>query len=251
METKYQHIKESFSKEAYLKIKDKQDINDQNLDLIAFDLIPSDDPDRPFLDAKLEGETPFASIKESKVIACFAGVAIGDALGSFLEGVRLDYTRNYFQGFENIHETLQKEDLDILRCQPGQYTDDTSMSLCLADSLILHNLNYNGPDTRFRFFHWYFSGYNNGRNKETDPAERYSVGIGGTTYNSCMDFAKNPMPKVPNYGKNGKQNANGTIMRFAPIPIALAMMSKKAWRLQSSRVMLHMTVRKLLNVADY
>jgi len=139
-------------------------------------------------------------------------VAIGDALGSFLEGVRLD---------------LQKEDLDILRCQPGQYTDDTSMSLCLADSLILHDLRFNGPDTRFRFYHWYFSGYNNGRNHEKDPAERYSTGIGGTTYNACMDFAKNPMPKVPNPGKDGKQNANGTIMRFAPIPIAYSHDLKK------------------------
>ncbi len=140
MNSQSYYLQSSFSEEAYLQIKDKKDINDQNLDLIAFDLIPSDDPDRQNLDAKLQGKVKFDSIKESKAIACFAGVAIGDALGSFLEGVGLDYKRNYLQGFENIHETLQKEDLDILRCQPGQYTDDTSMSLCLTDSLIVNNL---------------------------------------------------------------------------------------------------------------
>ena len=45
----------------------------------------------------------------------------------------------------------------------GQWTDDTSMSLCLADSLLVVALNdiYSGSDLRCRFWQWWNTGYKN------------------------------------------------------------------------------------------
>lgn len=61
-----------------------------------------------------------------RAIGCLLGLAVGDALGTTLEFTRRD-----------AHPPLT----DMVgggpfRLQPGEWTDDTSMALCLADSLI-------------------------------------------------------------------------------------------------------------------
>ena len=42
----------------------------------------------------------------------------------------------------------------------GQWTDDCSMGLCIADSLLCKD-GFNGADMRARFWNWWFRGYNN------------------------------------------------------------------------------------------
>ncbi len=43
------------------------------------------------------------------------------------------------------------------RLAPGQWTDDTSMGLCLADSLLTEG-EYNGANVRVWFWNWYARG---------------------------------------------------------------------------------------------
>ncbi|HVA32774.1 MAG TPA: ADP-ribosylglycohydrolase family protein [Candidatus Baltobacteraceae bacterium] len=60
-------------------------------------------------------------------VGCLVGLAVGDALGTTLEFSRRDerppVTNLVGGGPFNL--------------QPGEWTDDTSMALCLADSLLL------------------------------------------------------------------------------------------------------------------
>ena len=188
------------------------------MELVDYDLIHPNDPERVIVHKKLKGVEPFSSITEAKAISSFCGASIGDALGHFLEGCDLSYERNYLKGFENVEDTL-KGDCDFLRCKKGQYTDDTGLALAMADSLLVNNLKINCMDLRYRFYCWFFRAYNNGRAPETDDYEKYSTGIGGVTYNTLLSFAKNPQEKVDNWGK-GNNNGNGAIMRIAPVPIA-------------------------------
>ena len=36
-------------------------------------------------------------------------------------------------------------------CKYGQFTDDTALSLCMADSLLVNKFKFNGVDLRYRF----------------------------------------------------------------------------------------------------
>ena len=57
---------------------------------------------------------------------CLLGLAVGDAVGTTLE-FRSPGT------FEPIEDMLGGGPFQL---KPGQWTDDTSMALCLADSLV-------------------------------------------------------------------------------------------------------------------
>ena len=60
---------------------------------------------------------------------CLVGLAVGDAVGTTLE-FRKPGT------FEPISDMVGGGPFGL---RPGYWTDDTSMALCLADSLITHN----------------------------------------------------------------------------------------------------------------
>jgi ADP-ribosylglycohydrolase len=60
--------------------------------------------------------------------------------------------------------------------KPGQWTDDTSMGLCLADTLIERKGLFCPIDLQNKFMMWWYCSYNNGfRNEEI---KRTSVGLG-------------------------------------------------------------------------
>ena len=44
------------------------------------------------------------------------------------------------------------------RLQPGQWTDDTSMALCLAESLV-EKQGFDASDQMSRYVRWYREGY--------------------------------------------------------------------------------------------
>jgi ADP-ribosylglycohydrolase len=79
---------------------------------------------------------------------CHLGLAIGDALGTTLE----------FQvpgSFAPIHDIVGGGPFGLA---PGQWTDDTSMTLCLAASLILCK-GFDPVDQLQRYLKWYREGY--------------------------------------------------------------------------------------------
>jgi ADP-ribosylglycohydrolase len=75
------------------------------------------------------------------------------------------------KGFKEIHEKVQAKVLNK-RGPVGVWTDDCSMALCLADSLLLNNFQLDPIDLRRRFLLWINCGLNNG-------GRRYSIGLGG------------------------------------------------------------------------
>jgi ADP-ribosylglycohydrolase len=91
---------------------------------------------------------------------------------------------------------------------PGEWTDDTSMALCLADSLIEKG-GFDPIDQLERYVRWYHTGYlsSNGR--------CFDIGI--TTCNSLHRFEQNhePFPGPTSPPTAG----NGSLMRLAPVPM--------------------------------
>jgi ADP-ribosyl-[dinitrogen reductase] hydrolase len=63
---------------------------------------------------------------EERYRGCLLGLAVGDAMGSSLEF-------NYPGCFEPITDMIGGGPFNL---NPGEWTDDTSMGLCLAESLI-------------------------------------------------------------------------------------------------------------------
>jgi ADP-ribosyl-[dinitrogen reductase] hydrolase len=76
------------------------------------------------------------------------GLAVGDALGTTLEFMRPGT-------FEPITDLAGG---GPFRLKPGQWTDDTSMALCLAESLI-ECRGFDAMDQLTRYCRWYRDGH--------------------------------------------------------------------------------------------
>ena len=94
---------------------------------------------------------------------------------------------------------------------PGEWTDDTSMALCLADSLI-ETGGFDPIDQLERYVRWYRTGYlsSNGR--------CFDIGI--TTSDALHRFERThepyPGPDAPH------TSGSGSLMRLAPVPMFYA-----------------------------
>lgn len=133
---------------------------------------------------------------KDKFIGSLVGLAVGDALGASVEFLKRD---SYF-----IKEYRKGGRYDVLL---GEYTDDTAMSLCLCESLILNG--FNEANQLELYLKWLECGYMSANNK--------SIGIGITTYKSLMDFKKNKNTISTRANKNSA--GNGSLMRIAPIAL--------------------------------
>eukprot|EP00443_Scrippsiella_acuminata_P038749 CAMPEP_0115244612 /NCGR_PEP_ID=MMETSP0270-20121206/40074_1 /TAXON_ID=71861 /ORGANISM="Scrippsiella trochoidea, Strain CCMP3099" /LENGTH=346 /DNA_ID=CAMNT_0002659747 /DNA_START=60 /DNA_END=1098 /DNA_ORIENTATION=- len=101
--------------------------------------------------------------------------------------------------------------------KPGQWTDDTSMGLCLADSLLVCG-GYDGSDIRLRFWNWWNRGYNN--TFRLDEERSASVGLGGNVSLSLLVMTQSRDQDLkPRFEGLGDDAGNGSVMRLAPVPI--------------------------------
>jgi len=96
------------------------------------------------------------------------------------------------------------------RLQPGQWTDDFSMALCVGDQLLVDG-EFNPRNLRMRFLCWWAYGYN------TAFRDRSSVGLGGNISQSFDEF----LTEKTEYTTAGDlfTSGNGSVMRLSPIPI--------------------------------
>lgn len=145
--------------------------------------------------------TPAVNYKMSfldKAQGALIGLAIGDALGTTLE----------FSSRQRA-QTAQIEMVGggPFSLPPGYWTDDTSMALCLADSLI--EKGFNTKDQMDRYVQWYDNGYRSSTDKCFD--------IGRTTLRSLALYKKTANPECGIAGESAA--GNGSIMRLAPIVI--------------------------------
>ncbi|EFI36077.1 ADP-ribosylation/Crystallin J1 [Desulfonatronospira thiodismutans ASO3-1] len=129
---------------------------------------------------------------------CLAGLAAGDAVGTTVEFM----TRG---GFEPLRDMVGGGPFNL---RPGQWTDDTSMALCLAESLIEKG-GFDARDQMERYCRWMETGYLS------------STG-------SCFDIGSTVAAALQRYRKTGepysgsthpRSAGNGTIMRLAPVPM--------------------------------
>ncbi len=130
--------------------------------------------------------------------ACLVGLAAGDAVGTTVE----------FRArgsFEPMTDMVGGGPFDL---EVGQWTDDTSMALCLATSL-LDCGEFNPMDQMDRYSRWYREGYLSSNGECFD--------IGNTVFLALADYQKT---RNPYSGSTHPNTAgNGSIMRLAPIPM--------------------------------
>jgi ADP-ribosyl-[dinitrogen reductase] hydrolase len=136
--------------------------------------------------------------QRDRAIGCFIGLAVGDALGAPVE-------------FKEVGEFVPVTDYragGAFRLPEGYWTDDTSMALCLADSIIEHS-EIREFDILERFSRWYKLGENSSIGRCFD--------IGNTTRRSLERFlaAGKYTPAEDDFYEAG----NGSIMRFAPVAV--------------------------------
>lgn len=147
---------------------------------------------------------------------CLLGLAAGDALGTTLE----------FRPPGSFRPIADMVGGGPFGLEPGEWTDDTSMALCLAESLVERG-GFEPADQLERYCRWRREGHlsSNGR----------CFDIGGTVAGALSRFERT---REPFCGPTDPHTAgNGSIMRLAPVPLAYAGSSREAVRLsgESSR----------------
>ncbi|MBK1716400.1 ADP-ribosylglycohydrolase family protein [Thiocystis violacea] len=129
------------------------------------------------------------------------GLAVGDALGTTLEFTRPG-------SFQPIDDMVGG---GPFRLAPGQWTDDTAMALCLAESLI-ERAGFDPEDQMRRYLRWRDEGYWSSTGRCFD--------IGNTIAAALARFESGADPYA---GSTDPHSAgNGSLMRLAPVPLAFA-----------------------------
>ena len=145
----------------------------------------------------LTDDTAVAEVRD-RAQGALIGLALGDALGTTLE----------FSARDTLPPVTALVGGGPFRLAPGAWTDDTSMALCLADSL----LGRNGLDARDlveRFCRWYEEGYN------SVTGECFDIGV--TTCEALRSYRATGEPLA---GSTDPRSArNGSLMRLAPVAI--------------------------------
>ncbi len=132
---------------------------------------------------------------------CLLGLAACDALGTTLEFKRPG-------AFDPIDDMIGGGPFGL---EPGQWTDDTSMALCLAKSLIESD-GFDPLDQMQRYVRWWREGYMS--------SLTYCFDIGNTVRASLMRFYDTGDPYS---GSTDPMSAgNGALMRLAPVSMYFA-----------------------------
>jgi ADP-ribosyl-[dinitrogen reductase] hydrolase len=141
---------------------------------------------------------------------CLLGLAAGDALGTTLE----------FQEpgeFTPLTDMVGGGPFDL---KPGEWTDDTSMALCLAESLITQR-DFDPIHQLETYVQWWRQGHLSVKGRCFD--------IGITTAGALQRFEAHRQ-QYP--GSTDPEAAgNGSLMRLAPAPLAFAGSPERAIRL--------------------
>ena len=134
---------------------------------------------------------------EDRAQGALLGLAIGDAIGTTVEFKRRG-------SFEPVTDMVGG---GVFKLKPGQWTDDTSMALCLAASLI--EKGWDLHDQMSRYLRWSTEGYmsSNGR--------CFDIGI--ATRGALERFKRTGDPVAGDPSPNSA--GNGSMMRLAPVPI--------------------------------
>ncbi|MDO9084698.1 MAG: ADP-ribosylglycohydrolase family protein [Anaerolineaceae bacterium] len=132
----------------------------------------------------------------NRFLGSLLGLAVGDAVGTTVE----------FKSRGSFEPVTDMTGGGPFGLPPGAWTDDTSMALCLATSLLEKN-GFDAEDQMGRYWRWYQEGYLSSTGRCFD--------IGTTTLNALENFHSlgNPFSG----STDPKSAGNGSIMRLAPV----------------------------------
>ena len=132
----------------------------------------------------------------SRFRGAMLGLATGDALGTTLE----------FRSPGTFTPITEMTGGGPFNLKPGQWTDDTSMALCLAESLIEKG-RFDPADQMDRYLRWYRDGHLSSTGRCFD--------IGNTVRSALLRYEQTGDPYA---GSTDPYSAgNGSIMRLAPV----------------------------------
>lgn len=140
-----------------------------------------------------------AMLLKERFAGALWGLACGDALGTTLE-FKPPHT------FEPLTDMVGGGPFNLPR---GYWTDDTSMALCLAESIIACQA-FNPTDQMERYVRWYRQGHLSSIGRCFD--------IGNATRAALHRFEQTGEPYSGS--SNPYSAGNGSIMRLAPVPMA-------------------------------
>ena len=138
-------------------------------------------------------------MNENRILGSLLGLAAGDALGTTVE----------FQARDSFPPVTDMVGGGVFNLAPGQWTDDTSMALCIAASLTETGA-YDPRDQLARFVRWYRDGYLSSTGRCFD--------IGNQTRAALEEFDATGEPYRETVG--GMSAGNGSLMRLAPVAMA-------------------------------
>jgi len=124
------------------------------------------------------------------------GLACGDAVGTTVE----------FKLRGTFHPLTDMVGGGPFRLQAGQWTDDTSMALCLGESLLACG-GFDARDQMERYLRWFRSGYQSSTGRCFD--------VGNTVLEALLEFERTGEPVCGPAEPN--RAGNGSIMRLAPV----------------------------------
>jgi len=140
---------------------------------------------------------------------CLLSLACGDAVGTTVE----------FRARGTFAPVTGMQGGGPFGLIPGEWTDDTSMALCLAASLI-HCKGFDALDQMNRYCNWRSVGYMSSTGNCFDIGLTVSGAL--TRYLASGDpFAGDPDPRTA---------GNGALMRLAPVPMFHAASAEATWQ---------------------
>ena len=138
---------------------------------------------------------------KSRFLACLLGLACGDAVGTTVEFMARG-------SFPPVTDMVGGGPFGL---PPGAWTDDTSIALCLAESLV-ETGGFEPRDQAERYLRWYKEGH--------FSSTGHCFDIGSTTRAALQRFGNSGEPFS---GSDHPRSAgNGSIMRLAPVPMRYA-----------------------------
>jgi ADP-ribosyl-[dinitrogen reductase] hydrolase len=150
------------------------------------------------------------------------GLAAGDALGTTLE----------FKPPGTFAPLADMIGGGPFHLKPGEWTDDTSMALCLAESLI-EKRDFDAKDQMDRYCRWHEEGYLSSNGTCFD--------IGNTVAGALATYRRTGNPFS---GSESPDTAgNGSLMRLAPVPLFLRRTLNRRF-ITRARVLARLTGRK-------
>ena len=132
---------------------------------------------------------------------CLLGLAAGDALGTTLE----------FSTPGSFPPLTDMVGGGPFHLKPGEWTDDTSMALCLAESLITRKA-FDPVHQLATYLRWYREGH------FSVKARCFDIGITTSASLHRFERTREPYPGSTSPMASG----NGSLMRLAPAPLAFA-----------------------------